>query len=234
MEMKNSKYIGASALLLAILSLSTFTTADESTKKSKHALGTSINTFGIGAFYTYKFNDNFHLRTTFHGLDADIDDIEYSDTDYDGDYESKSAGILLDWYPASRGWQRNIFISGGLMFYDTEFNGSSSARLDDLVSVGNTSFRNPRTSALELNVKHEDEVTPYIGIGWGNKSRGERGFAFVAELGLIYMNPTKVQLRSFVSPDPVSLADLERETRDIIDEEQGIQGFGSVGVSYHF
>ncbi|WP_086934009.1 hypothetical protein [Agarilytica rhodophyticola] len=242
--MRNKKSTATPVLLATLLGLSMYSNADEltadaseypsTTKVSKHAIGTSLNNFGLGLFYTYKFNDNLHIRATAHGLSASLDDVEYSDTDYDGNDDSQAAGIMLDWYPVSKGWQRNIFISGGLMYFDTEFEGSSSARLNDVVSIGNTSFINTRTSALNLKVEHESQVTPYFGIGWGNKSRKERGFSFVTELGFIYMDDPKVTLTSNVSTTVLDSVELERERNDIIDEESGIFLFGSVGVSYHF
>lgn len=200
---------------------------------SDHAVGGTLNPFGVGAFYTYKFSDSFHLRSTLVGASIDDGDVEFSDIDYEGDGDSSAVGLLVDWYPMSEGWKRNIFISTGLYYYDVEFDGEAEAKLGSQLEIGNVSVDANQLNFLDLKVETQ-EVTPYLGVGWGNKPRGEKGFAFVTELGLTYLDTPDVSLAIGDPDGRVSAADLEAERKSIEDDLDGVSGFLSVGVSYHF
>ncbi len=228
MKLTNLKGLTIAIALMSVIEA----TADDG--NASHAIGLNLTSFGPGVFYTYKFNDNFHLRVTTNGIGADDGDIELSDIEYEGDFNSSAAGLMLDWYPLSQGWKRNIFFSAGLMYSDMDFEGSAKSKLNEEIRVGGTLVSPGDISSLDLKIESEEEINPYISIGWGNKISGRRGFAFVTEIGLMDITDPIVTL-SANDPDGIlNENDLETEKDAILDDFDGLDAFLSVGVSYHF
>lgn len=223
-----------SALTMAC-GIVTSATAD-ALEESNHSVGASINSFGLGASYTYKFRDNLHLRATLHGISSDDAEAEFSGIDYDGEVDSVAAGILLDWYPSTRGWKRKLFISGGLMYVHTEFEGTAQAGLGESINVGGVQVNPGDIQSLDLKIKNEPQTVPYLGIGWNSKGNSEPGFAFVSEIGLIYLDDPDVTLAANDPDGVLSPTNLAAERRAIIDDgaDGGLSAFLSLGVSYHF
>lgn len=220
------------ALAVSMTSFGMSAMAQEDNGKG-HAIGTNVNIYGLGAFHTYRFNENWHLRSSINA--GAIDDVEFeiSKTDYEGDADSAAAGIMLDWYPADKGWQRKIFISSGIFYADTEYDAFAERKPGKVLNIGDARINSMDIESLNLKVENQQAV-PYIGVGWGNKPRTDEGFAFVAELGLRYLSDPDVKL---IANDPnnlLSAENLRRERKDIADDLGGFNGFASVGVSYHF
>ncbi len=198
-----------------------------------HAIGANVSFYGLGAFHTYRFNENWHLRSTINGGSIDDLELEISKTDYEGDADSAAAGIMLDWYPADKGWQRKIFISSGIFYADTEYDACAERKPGKVINIGDARINSMDIESLNLKVENQ-QVVPYIGVGWGDKPRGDEGFAFVGELGLRYLSDPDVKL---IANDPgnlLSAENLRKERKDIADDLGGFNAFASVGVSYHF
>jgi hypothetical protein len=119
------------------------------------------------------------------------------------------------------------------MQYSIDYQGLAESELGGSLSIGNAIV--PANNLDQLKVDFEsDHVTPYLGIGWGNKVRKDRGFAFNADLGLISVEDPDVTLSAISNTGEIGSADLQREADDIIDDFGGVSVTGSVGVSYHF
>ncbi len=225
-------------LLISTLSTALFASAPALTagseRQSAHALGSSLNSYGLGAFYTYKFDDRLHLRAALHGLAAEDVDAEFSGVDYEGDSDSAALGLMLDWYPLSVGWKRKLFISAGVMAVEAEYDASAEAKLGEEFFVGGVAVNSNNLAGLDLNIEHERQVVPYIGLGWGNKTAGDSGFAWVTQIGLIHLDDPTVTLTANDPDGVLSEANLHAEREAIIDDEGGVSGFLSIGLSYHF
>ena len=222
-------WIASASLLLVTATFSASVNADS----AQHGVGLYTNGFGLGAAYTYKLNDRYQIRGALSGGEFEEVDTEFSSLEYDGDYDSSSVGVMLDWYPMSKGWKRNMFFSFGLMSVESEFKGDLESLVGGDVSIGGTVVNSQDIGGAELTIEHDQQFTPYVGIGFGNRI-DERRLSFYAELGLIHLKDPDVSL---VVDDPdglVSQASVRSEINDIADEESGITGFASFGVNYHF
>lgn len=220
------------ALTVSMTSLGMSAMAQEDDGKG-HAIGANLNFYGIGVFHTYRFNENWHLRSTINGGAIDDLELEISKTDYEGDADSAAAGIMLDWYPADKGWLRKIFISSGIFYADTEYDAYAERKPGKVINIGDARINSMDIESLNLKVEHQ-EVVPYIGVGWGDKPRADGGFAFVAELGLRYLSDPDVTLIANDPNNVLSTENLRRERKDIENDFGGLNAFASVGVSYHF
>lgn len=232
--MKNTYFANqfVTASIACLLSIAAHAEPDSS---SKHAVGANLNNFGLGLSYTYKLNDQLHIRSTLSGLTFNEGDIEYSDIDYEGDLDSQAASVSLNWYPMSEGWKRRVYISGGLSTSKQDFEGKATAKIGETLNIGGSQVSANSLQDLSLSIENETDIAPFLSIGWGNKIAGERGFAFNGELGVIFLDDSSVNLTSAPS-GAIPVTALERERQDIIDEDAfgGTAGFVSIGLSYHF
>lgn len=221
--------IGLSAALIS------GATAAEINDKSSHSIGASISSFGPGLFYTYRLQDNLQIRSTLHGISDSEIDTDFNSTSYEGEIDSSSIGIILDWYPMSHsgGWKSKLFVSTGLMAVDTKYDGYAESELGGNLTIGETTVDAHSLNELHLTVEN-DEITPYFGIGWGNKYNGNSRFSFTSEIGLIYLNEFDVTLTKNDPNHLVNDSDLQIERKNILDDLEGVSGFVSIGMSYHF
>ncbi|GLQ32794.1 hypothetical protein [Litoribrevibacter albus] len=206
------------------------------------SLGVSAGALGVGitASGTTQWHltdgDRVQWRAMISGMDLEVDDgdIELSDIEYeDADYSITALQLGVDWYPiTSEGWTREFFLSGGLMYIDSEF--SANADMDRRFTVGSTTVNPGDINSLETEIDSSG-VLPYISLGWGNEIDGESGFDFMVELGLTYqLNDPDVTLVAVDPAGHLSQNDLNSEASDIEDESGGLQAFGTVTVAYHF
>ncbi len=233
--MKNSIWYKSLSALAFSVAVSATAWAGDAPSHSKHAVGSSVNSFGLGVFYTYKLNDQFHVRGTLHGASADEIDTDISGIDYEGEFDTGAIGVLLDWYPlsTSQGWQRNLFVSAGVMSFDLDFNGSAQSGLGQDIVVGGARVSPGELQGLDVTIA-SDETVPYFGVGWGNKVRGDRGFSFVGEIGVLIADDPTVTLNALDPNGVLTAANIEAERSEILDESSDANGFVSLGISYHF
>lgn len=224
-----TKVCTLAAVLAACISLPAAAVDD-----GKHAVGANINSFGLGVSYTYKFRDNLHLRTGYNGISVDDAELDVSGNDYEGDFDSDAFSVMVDWYPMDTGWKRNVFVSAGLTTFDFEFKGSATGKFGEDIFVGSQAVSPGEIGSIDLSVEN-DQIAPYLGLGWGNRRKGTSGFSFVAELGVLLVDDADVNLSVTDSVGSLSAADLTVERNQIRDDfDSGIAGFASIGVSYHF
>ena len=212
------------------------------TPEPKYSAGITLGSLGLGATVSRKTdwnliaNDQIQWRVLVTGLDGDFDsgdDVDIAGIDYqDGDISIYSLQAGVDWYPISSGWADEIYLSTGLMYQDGEFSGY--ANTDKSFNVGNTQVNPGDINSLKTEIDNS-QVLPYLSVGWGNKITHERGFDFQAEIGVAMS--TKDANVSLIAEDPanhLSAADLATEKKSIEDEVNGVIGFATITVSYHF
>ncbi|PCK09324.1 MAG: hypothetical protein COA42_04780 [Alteromonadaceae bacterium] len=233
-KITTAKICALAAVLATCIALPAAAENEGKSGGGKHAIGSSINNFGLGVFYTYKFRDNLHLRTTYHGASADDADLDVSGNDYEGDLDSDAFGVMVDWYPMDNGWKRNIFVSAGVTSFDFEFKGNATSKLNDNIVIGSQVISPGEIGGLNVSVE-SDQVAPYLGLGWGNRRKGTRGFSFVAELGVLLVDDADVHLSVSAPLGSLTAENLSAEQDQIRNEfDSGLAGFASLGVSYHF
>ena len=117
---------------------------------------------------------------------ADID-FAISGVDYESEVELDTLFGIVDWYP----WGNRFRLSGGLVSNSNQIKGTAAA------SNGELEFNNVVFSLADAGkVTYDAEFQPlvgYIGLGWGNTSRGG-GFSVFADLGLIYQGEPDIGL----------------------------------------
>jgi len=90
------------------------------------------------------------------------------------------------------------------------------------------------------------KLAPYLGIGWGHQAEQDKGFGFIADLGVSFgsprseltiSDPLRKKLDEFARVTGSSADDeIERQRRDLADDVETVKVFPHlfVGVSYRF
>jgi hypothetical protein len=150
-----------------------------------------IGTTGFGAHLVVPLSPSLNGRIGANYFQYDFTRSS-GQLDYDLDGKLQTVDALLDWYPSAGSSFR---LTGGVFYNKTRFdataepNGLNTFRLNGNVYnvsevgivVGKVDFR---------------KAAPYLGIGWGNAMRAERGWGFGADLGVFYQGSARVSLRS--------------------------------------
>lgn len=218
-------------LSLASLGMASIANAQDD---AVHEAGLTLNSYGLGVFYGYQINDQLTIRTQISGIDADEADASFSDLDYEGDAEAGALGLGLDWRPFSDGWAKKVYFSGGLMQVEADFNGDAKAKIGDTINVGGASVGSGSIDGLNVDIDYDQQITPYLGVGWRTKAAGEKGLAFTTELGMINMDDPSVTLTADDPDGVLSQANLDDERDQIVDDLGGVSGYVSFGASYRF
>lgn len=203
-----------------------------------YSAGATLGTGGVGATFSFKNNfslidnDQFQTRLSISGIGVDdTDDLEFSGNDYKGDLAISQTRALMNWYPFS-GVAKKVYFSAGVDYTTLDIDVTSEKGKD--LKIGNTNYAASDNITLGLDVE-QNPVSPYIGIGWGDRIGNDSGFSFVVEAGLLVPTSDADVTLSVTDPNNrVSAADIAKEKQKIEDDYSGVFASASVGVTYHF
>jgi len=218
--------------------------AGESSSKNaaQYSGGITIGSLGLGLSLSSKTDwsltagDQIQWRILASGIEADFEgdnEVDIAGIDYDdGDFSLFSLQGGFDWYPVNNGWADEVFISTGLMYVDGEFNGTADN--SKTYFVGSTQVTPGDISSLKTDIE-STSIMPYLSLGWGNKITPEGGFDFQAEIGVaLPTNDPDVTLTAVDPGNFLNASALATEKKEIEDEIDGVLGFATATVSYHF
>ena len=138
-------------------------------------IGVKAGLFGVGVDVTSRLSNRLNARVGFSYLPIE-EDMEEDDIDYEVDMKFRQFSLLLDYHP----FAGNLRLTGGIVRNNTKWIFSATGEDDydldgitysgDLTLTGNLSFQ---------------PVAPYLGIGFGNAVRPNKGLGFTFDLGFI-------------------------------------------------
>lgn len=201
------------------------------TQASGVAAGLKASTQGIGLELTGSLTERLNVRVgaNYFKLRKSLDK---SGNEYDFDLKLKSFNALLDWHIFGGGFRA----TGGAVIDKNYLDGQASAA--NSYDIGDMIFTSAEVGTLNGNIKFRD-VSPYIGIGWGNPVAKDSGWTFMADLGVVFVGAATVNLTSTggsLSNDPDFLAEIVKEEADIRDDLDGYKLYPvvSLGFAYKF
>lgn len=209
------------------------------------AITPNISTLGIGVGVTKRITPRFNASVGVNTLPFDLGiDVEADDSDleYDTDLDIFSVSAIGRYYPSANS---GFHLAGGIIFNDFEASGDATVGAATSVDIDGTQFTTDAGGGtVNAEASFENDIAPYIGIGWGNPVGNSR-FSVFANLGVMYTGSPDVNISStgnFANTDATnpgrSLADaLDEEANDIEDDLDILGGFYPVltlGVSYQF
>ena len=232
---KNTLYISlAMALSAPVLSQKT-----DSENENNFSVGVGLNNYGLSLSGSAKTGwhlvdgDQIQTRVALSGFDADnVDDIEFSGIEYEGDVTAVAVSAGIDWFPFQGKFAEQIFFATGLHFFDAEADLESDESGDFYVG----DQRITRASNTEINTKVEHSgAAPYLSVGWGNRISSNSNWAFSVELGVTQaLSDADVFVTELNGGTTISQANLDKERMEIEDDANGAVGFFNIGVSYRF
>ena len=155
------------------------------------AVGLKAGTTGFGGDFSYSMNEKLNVRlsgSTFaYGMDGIVDDEP--DIAYNVDAATASVGILVDYFPARRGFK----LAAGLYYYDFSIIGDATPNEDYKFSDDKT-FTAERLGSLNATIDYASKIVPYAGIGFGNPIAKGSAIKVNLEIGALYTNSPQVTM----------------------------------------
>jgi hypothetical protein len=220
--MKNKIIVTIAIILLAYSSVS-------------HAKSTSVvarvSTLGAGVEVESAFSDSFGGRIGVNYFPYQYSSTE-SDIDYDLDLNLLSASVLLDWHP----YQGSFRITGGVLYNGNELD--ATAKSAATYSIGGMTYTGAEVGTLTGTIDFDNEVAPYLGIGWDTSFGKDNSVGFLFEIGTIYQGSPNVDLSAdgLLAGDPTFLSELAQEEKDLEDDLEVFTVYPviAIGLTYRF
>ena len=222
--LKKTTAIGFGALIA-------MSVANTSAQADGFAVGLKASTQGVGIEVTGGLSDYVNLRVGANYAKLNKT-LTKSGNDYNFDLKLKSFNALIDWHVLGGGFR----ITGGAVFDKNSLNGQ--AITSNTYDIGNMTFTSAEVGTLNGNISFRD-VSPYIGIGWGNPINKDSGWTFMVDLGVVFTGTARVALTSTggtLSNDAAFLTEVRREEGNVRNDLETYKYYpvASLGLSYKF
>lgn len=176
------------AALIALVLLTAIPTAHAS-----WGVGVRASTLGLGVDLSRSLiplvNARIGINSYTHDFEFDTDDF-----DYDADLKLRSAHALADFHP----WAGRFRLTGGLLYNRNRIEATGRDNGNEVKAT--IDFR---------------RNSPYLGIGWGNATRGFVPLSWSIDLGVVMQGAPSVSLSGDGVP---GLDDEEDELEDELSE----------------
>lgn len=194
-------------------------------------LGAKLGTLGAGVELTKDVTRKINGRVGVNVLTYDTSGSE-SDVDYTIDLELSSVTAILDWHPFGGG----VRVSAGVAFNGNELS-MVGKPTNTSYTIGDTTYTPSEVGTLRGNVTFDD-VTPYLGIGWGNAVSPNDRFTFSLDVGVLFQGDTTADLTAdgTLASDPTFQAELAKEEQNLNEALDDFELYPvlSVGFAYRF
>jgi len=199
------------------------------------AAGIHAGTLGPGIDIAYNLSEKLNVRGVINSFNTDYDD-QIDDFDYDFDADLQTAGLMLDWHLFSGGFR----VTGGVLINNNELQGTATPQGGGSVEFGGQTFNASDFGDVTASVKFE-EVTPYLGIGWGNLFNGSR-LSFTVDAGVVFQGTPEADISATAAPGaPAGTQALLDSAIDdeIVNVQNDLDNFElypliQVGLTYRF
>lgn len=205
--------------------------ADSSSTSGKWSAGVGISTLGLGANVGYKFNESFKIR----GI---VNYFQYSKKFNDDELALSTklrlltAGIMGDWHFAQNGFR----LTGGLVYNGNRFkmNGTPSRN----VVVNGRTYTPAEIGEVQGTLDFRP-IAPYIGIGYDSGHEKKCGFAFTAEVGVLFQGKVRGKVNKItgaLASQARAINDMKDYTVAEVNKSRLIKTYPvlSIGLSYKF
>lgn len=189
-------------------------------------VGGNISTLGLGAEIGIRFNDYIGLRLGANYFGFDVTK-EYTDVEYEADFQFLSGGGVVDIYPFGR-----IFrLTGGVRYNANDIE-LSTGTPTTTVTVGGQTFTAAQAGKLEAEIDF-NKVAPYAGLGFeGILLNGHLSLAF--DMGVLFQGRPDVDVEASGSGAAGLNAALNEEADDLEDDLSFLGFYPVVGLSANY
>jgi hypothetical protein len=166
--------------LLVLLVLIAFLSSFRELSAQNYAASLKVSTMGVNLEALRSFSSRFNARLGVAVLSYKANNVTSNEQlTVDGELKLLSLTALADWFPF-----RGIFrLTGGLVINLNKI--SMTMTPVKTYNDGNIQYTPDKLGQILADVTF-DKVAPYLGIGFGNPTAGNRGFGFTIDLGTFY------------------------------------------------
>ena len=215
------------AILLLILSI-LLSCGAGCTDTGRYAVSAKTSTLGLGGEFTTAVTSNINARVGINALDVDFDDVEIEDVEFDLGVDLSSYSALVDWHV----FDGSFRISGGIISIDNDID--LEARPTENIEIGDVYFTPAEAGTLYGSIEN-DEVAPYVGIGWGNPLTHHRRWGFTCDFGVAFTSSPDVTLSARGGTKPPGFdAELAKLKGDIEDFFDKFELYPVIAVSFFY
>lgn len=219
-------------MAIALIGALSVTTAHAGTGA---ASSVSIGTTGVGLHLVMPYSDHVQFRAGLNGY-SDSTAETTSDATYDISAKLRTADALVDYFPTAGSFR----LTGGLIYNGSKVDMTARPNSGASYNFNGTTYSSGAVGEIHGSVDF-NKVAPYLGIGFGNTVKKEKGWAFTADLGVMFQGTPDVTLASSNCTAGTSTcdrlaADLAAESADLRDKARDFQYYPVVriGLSYKF
>jgi hypothetical protein len=198
------------------------------------AVGVHGGLMGAGVDGYYRLSDKVVLRGSYNAFDYDYD-TEEEDLDLEATYSFDNAALGVDWYPFAGGFR----LSAAYVHNANELamNAIPKGGTFDL-NDNPVPYSGSEVKSLKMQVSYP-ESGAYVGLGWGNPVRSEKGFGVTFDVGAFYLGEPEVaqQVECGVTARCGQLKDDAEADRKKIEDELSDFPFWpmiQLGFTYQF
>lgn len=199
-------------------------------------ISAKVGTLGVGVEYIQPINKYISGRLGLNLLTWGYD-LDESDISYDADLELRSISLLVDYHP----WADSFRISAGLLYNDSQFSVTAEPNDNGTYNINGIDYSANSLVSVDGEIEF-NQLSPYIGIGWGAYASSSHSWSFNVDLGLMYHGEPDPSLTATCRPGTSAAFcqrlqnDVAAEQIDLKDEMSDFQWYPvfSIGVSYSF
>jgi hypothetical protein len=225
---------GIAALASATLAHAQETPApDYDTEPSRISIVAEAGSAGVGPALIVAANPNLTFTFGYSWLDTDYD-VESEDNNYDGKLKLSNFKALANWHP----WGGTFHFSGGVFATDNQVDVTLRPKNGTTYEINGRTYTSSQISSISGSATFDDDIAPYIGLGWAKSPASGPGFAFYATLGVFFAGDASARLdaRGNGVSDLTLQNDIRAEEREINDDldDLGLYPVAQLGVQYRF
>jgi hypothetical protein len=240
MNTTHQKHFSAACLIAGLASMTTIAQAQEipaptvDREASRISVVAEAGTAGIGPSVIFTANPNLTFTVGYTWLDTDYD-VESDDNNYDGKLKLSNFKALANWHP----WGGTFHVSGGLFATDNKVDVTLRPKNGTTYEINGRTYTSSQVSSISGSAEFEDDIAPYIGVGWAKSPASSPGFAFYATLGVFFAGDATARLDAQgtnVLNNAQLQSDIRAEEREINDDldDLGLYPVAQLGVQYRF
>lgn len=151
---------------------------------AKGTVVAKIGTLGAGLEYVHPVTPKIAVGLGLNGLSIN-ETADEEEAELEADLKLSTVSLLGDFHP----WGNGFRISGGLMSNRNKLSldATPSSTSTETIQIGDaeTEYNVSDLGSLNSSVAFKS-TAPYLGIGWGHAPRAGKGFAFDADIGVLF------------------------------------------------
>ena len=219
--------------IAAMLALALLTTAP--VQATDLGLTADLGTTGLGLHLSTPLRPNLNARFGFNYAKYSYTGST-SNVNYNFDLRLNTLDALLDYFPNDSGFR----VSGGVSYNNNKVDAIGKPNASGTYTLNGNVYNSANAGVLNGKIAFRN-VSPYLGVGWGNAVRKEAGWGLSADAGVLFQGSANTSLTNSgcTAPAPVCAqlgTDVGVENARLRDKADDLKLYPviRVGASYRF